>query len=89
MKTINAKIPISKVELMSDNGHLNPSYMEEFISALIHTGTEVSKQPIKELTFHYSFKGSDDLWKDLKLKAIEKGLPMNELIGRLIVEYYQ
>ena len=46
-------------------------------------------KPIGELSYNYTFKITKDLHKSIKLIALEVDIPMNELIGRLLVMYYR
>lgn len=86
MKTMNVKIPLDVAQKMSDNGHLNGEYIKELIIMKIEQ--ELPAEELGGVPFNYSFKIPDNIHKLVKLKAIEKNLPMNDLIGRLIVRYY-
>jgi predicted HicB family RNase H-like nuclease len=86
MKSINVKIPLSIASSMDDRGELNPAWLTQFIE--IYQDRELPNEPIKEFTFNYTFKINEALHKKLKLQAIDKDLPMNEYIGRLLVTYY-
>ena len=87
MKSLNVKIPLDIAARMSDNAELNPNYITGFIVSYFYRAEELD-QPITGPAFNYTFKIDNDLHKSIKLKAIELDLPMNEVVGRLLVEYY-
>ena len=89
MKSLNIKIPLSIAEQMSNGATLNPSYITSFIVTNLHQTDSVLDSPIKELSYNYTFKVPADLHTTVKLKSVEKGLPMNELVGRLLSNYYE
>ena len=88
MKSLNVKIPITIAQHMDDNEQLNPIYLTEFITANIRHADSLEK-PISDLCYNYTFKIDNKLHKTIKLKAIELDLPMNDLVGRLLVKFYQ
>lgn len=89
MKSLNIKIPLSIVQSLRDNAHLNPNYITKFINAHLHKTDSVLEKPIKELTYTYTFKVPEDLHRAVKLVSVDKGVPMNELIGRLLAYEYK
>ena len=88
MKSLNVKIPLPVAQLMDDNAQLNPVYLTEFINANLSHADSLEK-PISDLCYNYTFKIDNKLHKTIKLKAIELDLPMNDLVGRLLVKFYQ
>ena len=95
MKTLNIKIPLSIAQQLDDREHLNPIYLTQFITDNLPRGYNLLSRdysldkPIGELSYNYTFKITKDLHKSIKLIALEVDLPMNELIGRLLVMYYR
>lgn len=87
MKSLTIKIPLSVAKIMDDKAQLNPVWLSRFIEDFL-PHLEVPKQPIQELTFNYTFKIDEFAHKQIKIKAIECDLPMNEMIGRLLANYY-
>lgn len=87
MKSMNVKIPLDIAARMSDNAELNPSFITGLIVTNFRSLPKLVEK-IEEPAFNYTFKIDSDLHKSIKFKAIELDLPMNELIGRLIVEFY-
>lgn len=85
MKSLTIKIPLSIAQQMDDNGHLNPQWIANFLEDFIDI---VPEQHINELTYTYTFKVENKLHKAVKLKSIEYDIPMNEMVGRLLVECY-
>lgn len=77
---------MSIAQAMDDKAQLNPSYVRYIIQRYILS--ELQDLPIQEFTYNYTFKIDDDLHKSIKLKTIEKGLPMNEFVGRIFSQYY-
>ena len=88
MKSLNVKIPITIAQRLDDNAQLNPIYLTEFITANLSHADSL-EQPISDLCYNYTFKIDNKLHKTIKLKAIELDLPMNDLVGRLLVKFYQ
>ena len=88
MKSLNIKIPVPVAQRMDDNAQLNPVYLTQFIIENIDRDYSLDK-PISELCYNYTFKIDDGFHKLIKLKAIELDLPMNDLVGRLLVKFYQ
>lgn len=86
MKSLTIKIPLTIAQTLDDRGQLNPPYLQQFINTYI--ACEPPTEPIQELTFNYTFKIDSDIHKSIKLKAIDKGLTMNELVGRLLSKFY-
>ena len=90
MKSLNIKIPLPIAQQMNDKAQLNAHYLEQFITEYMYHSQGVTfDKPLAELTYTYTFKVHDSIHKMLKLEAIERDLPMNELIGRLIAMYYR
>ena len=87
MKNLNVKIPLSIAQHMDDKAQLNPTHLSEFITANLSHADSLDK-PITELCYNYTFRVDNELHKAIKLKAMEIDLPMNELVGRLIENYY-
>ena len=87
-KSLNIKIPLSILKQLDDNGQLNPSYLECFIVAHLHTN-EGLNEPVAELSYNYTFKIDSEVHKVVKLKSIELGINMNEYVARLLVAYYR
>ena len=87
MKSLNVKIPLPIAERMDDNAQLNPIFLTQFITDNLSYVYSLDK-PINELSYNYTFKIDTDLHKSIKLIALEADLPMNELIGRLLVKFY-
>ena len=85
-KSLNIKIPLSVASQLDSTGELTPSFLAEWI--IDHKDKTVSETPISELCVNYTFKVEDELHMELKIKAIRNGLAMNEMIGRLLKEYY-
>ena len=88
MKSLNVKIPADLAERMSDNAELNPSFLNEFIVENYHLIDEQLDKPLYARSYNYTFKVDSSLHKDLKMTAVKLDIPMNELIGRLLVKYY-
>jgi hypothetical protein len=86
MKSLSIKIPLSIAQKMDERAELNPMWLTDFIKDYIDLNAP--EQPIQELTYNYTFKIGDSIHKQVKLKAIDCNLPMNDLVGRLIAEYY-
>lgn len=86
LKSINIKIPLTIAQRLDDRGQLNPQYISQFITTF--SDSEVPKLPISELTYNYTLKVNADLHKKMKIRSIENNLPMNEMLGRLLVKYY-
>ena len=91
MKSLNIKIPLSIAKEMDDRGQLNPAFISAFIKNNLWTvdGNKELDKPIKEMSYNYTFKIDSDLHKTIKLISIQIGLPMNELVGRLLQAYYK
>ena len=89
MKSLNVKIPVDLAERMSDNAELNPSFLNKFIAENYHLIDEQLDKPLNALSYNYTFKVDSSLHKDLKMTAVELDIPMNELIGRLLVKYFE
>lgn len=88
MKSLNIKIPFSVAKLLDDNAQLNPSFITDFIVSHIHLAEEIKDSPINEMSYQYVFKLPSEVHKTTKLKSIDLDIPMNEIIGRLLVKYY-
>lgn len=86
MKTLNIKLPLSIAQQLDDKAELNAQSIGRFVAS--HLNTPLAKIPIQEVTLNYSFKVQDDLHRSIKLKAIDEGLAMNELIGRMFAQFY-
>ena len=89
MKTINIKIPLDIAQDLDDRARLNPEWLTSFILANWPHVDLVMDKPVKGLSSNYAFKVEDDLHKMIKLKAVELDIPMNELLGRLLQQYYK
>ena len=89
MKSLNVKIPGDLIERMSDNGELNPNFLNRFIVENYNLIDKQLDKPLHARSYNYTFKVDSSLHKDLKIKAVLFDLPMNELIGRLLVKYYE
>lgn len=89
MKSLNIKIPMKEAIDMDNYADLNPQSITKFIVRYFQHLPEVVDKPITQLTSNYTFKIDDDLHKLIKIKSIELNIPMNELIGRLIEQYYR
>ena len=89
MKTINIKIPIEIAQDMDDKARLNPQWITSFIVVNFSYLDLVVDKPISELSYNYSFKVDEGLHKMVKLRSVELGLPMNELLGRLLSAFYK
>ena len=87
MKSLNVKITLKTADKLSDNAHLNPQYLIEFIEA--YKASSVHNEGLEGITFNYTFKAPDDLHREVKLLAARKGLPLNEMLGRLLEQYYK
>lgn len=88
LKSLNIKIPLRIANKMDENGHLNPKYVGEFVAKHLDSAEGLDK-PIEGLTFTYVFKIDGDLHTKVKIKATEYGLNMNDLVGRIIQQYYK
>lgn len=86
MKSMNVKIPIDIAQRMSDEGRLNSQFLSTFITNYLTF--EFDDEPLSHLVVNYTFKLDEDVHKKAKLQSIEKGIPMNEMIGRLLRRYY-
>lgn len=86
MKSMNVKIPIDIAQRMSDEGRLNSQFLTSFINSYLTF--EFDEEPLNHLVVQYTFKLDEDTHKKAKLHAIEKGIAMNEMIGRLLRRYY-
>ena len=89
MKTINIKIPLDIAQDLDDRARLNPQWLTSFIVVNWKYVGLVADKPLEGLTSNYSFKVVDELHKTVKFKAVELDLPMNELLGRLLQQYYK
>lgn len=89
MKSLNIKISVTTAKAMDNNAQLNPSYITSFIVAQLNRVDSILDKPITELAYNYTFKVPADLHQVIKLKSVEKGVPMNDLIGRLLDCYYE
>lgn len=87
MKSVNMKIPIDLAQELDVEDNLNPSFMTEKIMDYLPLSRYLTN-PVEGLCYNYTFKINDTLHKDIKIMAINMNLPMNELLGRLIVTYY-
>lgn len=89
MKTINIKIPLDIAQDLDDRARLNPQWLTSFILDNWPSVSLVKDKPVEGLSYNYAFKVEDDLHKLVKLKSVELDLPMNELLGRLLQQYYE
>lgn len=89
MKTINIKIPLDIAQDLDDRARLNPQWITSFILDNWPHVDLVTDKPVEGLSYNYAFKVEDDLHKLVKLKSVELDLPMNELLGRLLQQYYE
>lgn len=90
MKSLNIKIPLSIAQQLDDRDQLNPNFLKNFITEyMYHSQCVTFDKPLIEIPYTYTFKVDDNIHKMLKLEAIERDIPMNELIGRLLVMYYR
>jgi hypothetical protein len=87
MKSLSIKIPLGIAHSMDDKGRLNPSWVAGFL--ILNKAKDVDDRPVKELCFNYTFKVDEVLHKDVKLQAIERNLPVNEFVARLLEKYYK
>ena len=72
---------------MDDRAQINPSYFKCFIMDYICL--PVPEEPFQEKTLQYIFKVDDKLHRFIKIKAIDNNVPMNDLLGRLLVKHYK
>jgi hypothetical protein len=86
MKSLSIKIPLSIAQTMDERAELNPMWLSDFVNDKLYN--VVPDKPIQELTYVYTFKINTTTHRQVKLKAIEHNLPMNEFVGRLLAEYY-
>ena len=86
MKSLNVKIPLTVGQSLDDRGQLNPQYIKDFVQTYLNSPLE--DKPILEFTFNYTLKVDSQLHKDIKIKALNLDLPMNEFLGRLLAQYY-
>lgn len=89
LKTINIKIPLDIAQDLDDRARLNPQWLTSFIIYHWSNVKQVIDKPVEGLTSNYSFKVEDYIHKMVKLKSVELDLPMNELLGRLLQQYYK
>lgn len=87
LKSLNIKIPVNIALKMEERGQLNPSYVSGLIQDHLTDNKGLDKQIIG-LSHNYTFKIDSNLHREVKLRAIEVELPMNELVGRLIQQHY-
>jgi len=87
-KTLSIKIPIELAGVMSEMGQLNPQYLKEFLNRELWTANRLKDhQPVGH-HMTYTFKVDNDLHKVVRLKAFNEDLPVNEMVGRMIDNYY-
>lgn len=86
MKSLSIKLPVDIAQHMDDNARLNPNWLTGFI--LLNKDKAVTDSPVKGLCINYTFKVDPTLHKQVKLAAIERELPLNEFIARLLTNYY-
>lgn len=72
---------------MDDKARLNPSWIAGFL--ILNKNKPAPENPVKGLTYNYTFKIDEVLHKEIKLLAIENDLPINEFVGRLLEKYYK
>lgn len=89
LKTINIKIPLDIAQDLDDRARLNPQWLTSFIVYHWPNVNQVKNKPVEGLNYNYSFKVENYIHKMVKLKAVELDLPMNELLGRLLQQYYK
>jgi hypothetical protein len=87
MKSLSIKIPLGIAHSMDDKARLNPSWIAGFL--ILNKAKEVDERPVQGLCFNYTFKVDEVLHKDIKLQAIERNLPVNEFVARLLEKYYK
>lgn len=89
MKSLNIKIPLTIAKVMDERAELNPTYITSFVVTNLSRVDSIMDKPIEGMTFNYTFKVPADLHKIVKLKSVEKGIAMNEIVGRLLSNYYE
>lgn len=87
MKSLSIKIPLGIAKSMDDKARLNPSWIAGFL--ILNKDREVPRDKVRGLCYNYTFKIDEELHKLIKLKAIDKDLPINEFVARLLEKYYK
>jgi predicted HicB family RNase H-like nuclease len=72
---------------MDDKARLNPSWLAGFL--ILNKDKSPDEKRVTGLSYNYTFKIDETLHREIKLKAIEHDLPMNEFVGRLLTIYYK
>lgn len=90
MKTLTIKLPVSIMQLLDNNGQLNPTWVSGFISNyMFNRLTAEPREASRELLVTYTFKVNDDLHKMVKREALENDLSIVEFVRRIFEDNYQ
>lgn len=89
MKTLNMQISLSTYQLLSDNGQLNPSFINDvLITAHANYSYKNIGAELKEPTVKYALKVAEEMHYDFKKTAVDLKITLSELSGRLFEKYY-
>lgn len=89
MKTLNMQITLSTYQELSDNGQLNPTFISGVLyNAYFDYSQKNIPKELKQPTAKYALKIEDDVHIDFKRSALENGITLSELSGRLFEYYY-